>query len=145
MAVVDAQGSYTYNELLDASSRVATALLAGRQDLQEERVAFLVTPGFRWVAVQWGIWRAGGVAVPLPANSAKPELDYILGDTGASALVFEAEAESLLAPLAAARSIPALTCDGLFAGQPAELPALASDRRAMILYTSGTTSRPKGG
>ena len=144
VAVVDAQGSHTYNELLDASSRVATALLAGRQDLQEERVAFLVTPGFRWLAVQWGIWRAGGVAVPLPANSAKPELDYILGDTGASALVFEAEAESLLAPLAAARSIPALTCDGLFAGQPAELPALASDRRAMILYTSGTTSRPKG-
>ena len=30
---------------------------------------FLLTPGFPWVAVQWGIWRAGGVAVPLPLNS----------------------------------------------------------------------------
>ena len=68
IAVVDSQGSFTYNDLLDASSRVATALLAGREDLQEERVAFLVTPGFPWVATQWGIWRAGGVAVPLAAQ-----------------------------------------------------------------------------
>ena len=143
-AIVDAQGSYTYNQLLDASSRVATALLGGRRDLQEERVAFFVAPGFRWVAVQWGIWRAGGIAVPLPLDSPKPELDYILGDTGATALLFDAEAESLLAPLAAARSICALPCDRLFDCPPAELPEVASSRRAMILYTSGTTSRPKG-
>ena len=144
IAVADAQGSYTYIDLLDASSRVAAALLAGRPDLQEERVAFYVTPGFRWVAVQWGIWRAGGVAVPLPIDSARPELDYILGDTGTSTLLFEAEAQSLLAPLAAGRNIRALPCDRLFDRQPAELPNVASNRRAMILYTSGTTSRPKG-
>ena len=143
-AVVDAQGSFTYNELLDASTRVAAALLAGRHDLEEERVAFLMTPGFRWVAVQWGIWRAGGIAVPLPANSARPELDYILGDTGASTLLFDSEAESLLCPLAAARSIRAMPCEQAFACQPAELPDVTSDRRAMILYTSGTTSRRKG-
>ncbi|MFI5098803.1 MAG: AMP-binding protein, partial [Candidatus Acidiferrales bacterium] len=68
-AVADAQGVFTYNDLLDASSRVAAALLAGRGDLHEERVAFLLTPGFPWVAAQWGIWQAGGVAVPLPLNS----------------------------------------------------------------------------
>jgi malonyl-CoA/methylmalonyl-CoA synthetase len=144
IAVVDTQGSFTYNELLDASSRVATALLAGRQNLQEERVAFFVTPGFPWVAVQWGIWRAGGVAVPLPAGSTRPELDYIIDDTGASALLFDAEAASLLAPLAAARVIRALPYDQLLACQPAELPDVTSARRAMILYTSGTTNRPKG-
>jgi malonyl-CoA/methylmalonyl-CoA synthetase len=144
MAVVDTQGSFTYNELLDASSRVAAALLAGRQNLGEERVAFFVTPGFPWVAVQWGIWRAGGVAVPLPVHSARPELDYIIGDTEASTLLFDAKAESLLAPLDAARSIRALLYDRLLACQPAELPDVTSDRRAMILYTSGTTNRPKG-
>ena len=98
MAVVDSQGSFTYNDLLDASSRVATALLAGREDLQEERVAFLVTPGFPWVAVQWGIWRAGGVAVPLPLNSTRPELDYFIDDTEASTLVFDARSGILAGP-----------------------------------------------
>ncbi len=144
MAVVDTQGAFTYNDLVDASSRVTTALLNGRLDLQEERVAFLVTPGFPWVAVQWGIWRAGGIAVPLPLNSTRPELDYIINDTGASTLLFDAVAESLLAPIAAARMIRSLPCDQALTCQPDVLPDVTSERRAMILYTSGTTSRPKG-
>jgi malonyl-CoA/methylmalonyl-CoA synthetase len=50
-AIVDSQGFFTYNDLLAASSRVAAALLAGRDDLEEERIAFLLTPGSPWVAV----------------------------------------------------------------------------------------------
>ena len=88
------RAAFTYDDLLDASSRVAAALLAGRDDLQEERVAFLVTPGFPWVATQWGIWRAGGIAVPLPLNSTRPELEYLIDDTGASTLVFDTAAAS---------------------------------------------------
>jgi malonyl-CoA/methylmalonyl-CoA synthetase len=143
-AVVDSQRFFTYNDLRDASSRVATALLAGREDLQEKRVAFLLTPGFPWVAVQWGIWRAGGVAVPLPLNSTRSEMEYFIDDTKASTLVFDAQAEPLLAPIAAVRGIRGLSCDQVLACQPAELPDIANERRAMILYTSGTTSRPKG-
>ena len=158
-AVVDSQGSFTYTDLLDASSRVAAALLAGREDLQredlnEERVAFLLTPGFPWVAVQWGIWRAGGVAVPLPLNSTRTELEYFVDDTEASTLVFDALMAPLLSPIVTARGIRALLLshDQLRARPPAELPDITPDispdikdhRRAMILYTSGTTSRPKG-
>jgi len=147
-ALVDSQGAFTYNDLMDASSRVATALLAGREDLQEERVAFLVTPGFRWVATQWGIWRAGGIAVPLPLNSPRPELEYFIGETGASTLVFDTLTAPLVSPIATAGGIHALSYDQLSVRQPAELQGITADitsqRRAMILYTSGTTSRPKG-
>ncbi len=151
-AVVDSQGSFTYDDLLNASERVAAALLASRHDLQEERVAFLLTPGLPWVAVQWGIWRAGGVAVPLPLNSARPELEFLIDDTQASTVVFDAHSESMLAPIAAARGIRALSYDQLLARQPGKTPSfvsgaaadVATNRRAMILYTSGTTSRPKG-
>jgi malonyl-CoA/methylmalonyl-CoA synthetase len=143
-AVVDAQGVFTYNDLLDASSRVAASLLAGRDDLQEERVAFLVTPGFSWVAMQWGIWRAGGVAVPLPLNSTRPELEYLIDDTGTSALVFDTSAAPLLEPIAASRSLRAFSYDQFPICQPPPLPEISSERHAMILYTSGTTSKPKG-
>ena len=144
LAVLDSQGAFTYHDLLDASSRAATALLAGQEDLREERVAFLLAPGFPWVAAQWGIWRAGGLAVPLPLNSTKPELEYLIDDTEASTLVFDADAAPLLAPIAAARGIRVLSFEQLVALQTAELPKINSARRAMILYTSGTTSQPKG-
>ena len=143
-AVVDSQGSFTYSDLLEASSRVATGLLAGHEDLQEERVAFLVTPGFPWVATQWGIWRAGGVAVPLPLSSPRPELEYFIDNTEASTLVFDTLAAPLVSPIAAARGIRALSYDQFPARQRAEFPDITSERRAMILYTSGTTSQPKG-
>ena len=143
-AIVDSQGSFTYDDLLEASSRVAAALLDGREDLHEERVAFLIAPGFPWVATQWGIWRAGGVAVPLPLNSAKPELEYLLDDTAALTVVFDTHAVNLLAPIAAARGIRAVPYEALINLPLAKLPEVASERRATILYTSGTTSRPKG-
>ncbi len=144
IAIVDESGSFTYSQLLDTSASVATTLLDGRRDLLGERIAFLLTPGFPWVTVQWGIWQAGGIAVPLPLQSAAPELEYLLDDTGASAVIFDTAAALLLAPLAAARNIRTLSYDHLPVQSPAALPEIATDRRAMILYTSGTTSRPKG-
>ena len=68
IAVVAAGRSYTYADLDAASKGVAAALLESRDDLHEARVAFLVPPGFEYVAVQRGIWRAGGVAVPLATS-----------------------------------------------------------------------------
>jgi malonyl-CoA/methylmalonyl-CoA synthetase len=143
-SVVDVQGSFTYDDLLQASSRVAAGLLAGRDDLKEERVAFLVTPGFPWVAVQWGIWRAGGVAVPLPLNGTRPELEYLIDDSGASILVFDSPTAPVLEPMAAVRGVRGFTYDQLSMCSTAPLPGIDGERRAMILYTSGTTSQPKG-
>src|SRR3989442_4575810 len=86
-AIIAADGTFTYRELLDASARVATCLLAGRADLAEARVAFLAPAGFRHVATQWGIWRAGGVAVPLPLSHPPPELEYVIPDAEAELVV----------------------------------------------------------
>jgi len=143
-SVIDQLGTFTYDDLLQASARVASALLAGREDLREERVAFLLTPGFSWVATQWGIWRAGGIAVPLPRNAPRPELEYLIHDTGASTLVFETSTDTVLETFAEVRGVRAISYQELAAAPTAQLPQIAVERRAMILYTSGTTSRPKG-
>ncbi len=143
-AIIDGEGRYTYARLLDASRRVASALLDRLGDLNEQRVLFLVAPGFPWVAVQWGIWRAGGIAVPLPLGSPSAELEYFVDDTQAVALVVDAAGESVLAPIAAGRGLRLLRCDEALVGTAGPLPEVDRKRRAMILYTSGTTSRPKG-
>lgn len=147
-AIIDELGMFSYGELLDTSSCVAASLLAGRKDLQEERVAFAVTPGFAWVAALWGIWRAGGVAVPLPLNSPALELEYLVDDSRASALIGDGVTFLQLSGIAVTRGIPAVTIGELCVHETSPLadsgPSLSANRRAMILYTSGTTSRAKG-
>ena len=123
---------------------MAAALLAGRGDLREARVAFLLAPGVSWIATLWGIWSAGGVAVPLPLSAARPELEYFIGDTGASTLICDSETAASIEPIAAALGIATLPYDRMAGAGQVELPEIAMERRAMILYTSGTTSRPKG-
>jgi malonyl-CoA/methylmalonyl-CoA synthetase len=148
IAITDEQGAHPYAELLQQSSTVAAALLAGREDLQEERIAFVVTPGSEWVATLWGIWRAGGVAVPLPLSSPTPELEYFIDDSKTALLVGDASTLPVLSPLAKSRSIHALgyfeLCNRESAEPLDDALNIGSDRRAMILYTSGTSSRPKG-
>ena len=144
IAIVDCNGSYSYDHLLTDSASVASALLAGEKDLREARVAFLLTPGFAWAAVQWGIWRAGGVAVPLPLGSPAAELEYFIDDTQAAVIICDTVHQERVAALAAGRNLRLLYHDEAIKHRPGEMPDVSEQRRAMILYTSGTTSRPKG-
>ncbi|NOT27049.1 MAG: AMP-binding protein [Acidobacteria bacterium] len=145
VAIVSEGRSYSYAELDAASRRVAGALLSGRDDLGQARVAFLVRPGFEYVAVQRGIWRAGGVAVPLAASHPPPELAYVVRDAGAAVVAGEPATVSTLEPIAKAAGASFATTDRLLshAAEPS-LPHLGATRPAMIIYTSGTTARPKG-
>jgi len=145
VAVVAGGRTFTYGDLDRASKRVAGALLEGRRDLEQARVAFFVQPGFEYVAVQRGIWRAGGVAVPLAISYPPPELEYVIRDSGAIAVVAEATAAAVIGPIAAAAGARFITTgEVMTAGEAAALPHLGAPRRAMIIYTSGTTARPKG-
>jgi malonyl-CoA/methylmalonyl-CoA synthetase len=165
-AIVDRQGEFTYRRLLDASECVAARLLAAQNnatDLAEARVAFLVPPGFEYVAAQWGIWRAGGIAVPLATMHPPAEWAYTIDDAQTSIVVAHGEFADRLRPLTNERGLPLITVDDVrrtefipFSSSTTPKPNTTADtatqsfptidaaRRAMILYTSGTTSRPKG-
>lgn len=144
VAITDPDRSYRYAELLEASGRVAGALLEGGSDLREARVAYFIPPGFAHLAVQWGIWRAGGIAVPLALSHPPPELQYVLGDADATIVVSDAQSAPMIAPLAAQSGARFLDGHAALAGEATPLPALAPGRRAMMVYTSGTTGKPKG-
>ena len=144
-AIIASDGVFSYDDLDDASKRIAGSLLADNEDLNQTRVAFLVHPSFAYAAVQRGIWRAGGVAVPLAVSHPPAELEYVIRDSGAALVVGDQTSAPVLAPLArAARARLVAVDDALRASPVEDLPHLGSHRRAMIIYTSGTTGRPKG-
>ena len=143
-AVVAAEGTFTYAQLLDASARVAGALLDGAADLAEARVAFLAPPGWHYAAVQWGIWRAGGIAVPLAVSHPPAELEYVVQDADAAIVVAHPDFAEVLRPIAEQNGRRFLASPDALAAEPTPLPSVAEERRAMIVYTSGTTGRPKG-
>ena len=144
VAVTSDGHDHSYDSLLSVSGGIAASLLDGSADLEEQRVAFLIPASFEYAAVQWGIWRAGGIAVPLSLSAADPELEHVITDAQVDRIIVPEDSLAKLRPLCDRLSTPLLSVDRISSGQSVPLPQLEARRRAMILYTSGTTSKPKG-
>jgi malonyl-CoA/methylmalonyl-CoA synthetase len=143
-AIISSAGTYHYRQLLEKSRQIGLTLLDGKDDLKEERVAFLTPRGFDYAALQWGIWRAGGIAVPLGEMHPVSELEYLIGDSAASIVVAHPEFEAKLRAIARNLGVRFLLTEELSSPAKGSLPQIDPARRAMILYTSGTTGKAKG-
>jgi len=145
IAIVDAQGSYCYQQLLNDAVKVSSTLLSYDQPLKEQPICFLLPPTYQYVQVQWGIWLSGGIAVPLAVSHPLAELEYVLEDTGASFLIYHSMFEEKALALAQKYAIELINVDAL---QELDLnimlPEVVSHQAAMMIYTSGTTGKPKG-
>jgi malonyl-CoA/methylmalonyl-CoA synthetase len=143
VAFRSATSRHTYQQLLDGSAAIASALLGDAEDLKEARVALLVTPGAEYVAAQWGIWRAGGIKVPICLSATEPEWEYALTDSQAGLVLADAANAAKIATLCERLGVRLMVVEEV-RGDLKPLPEIDVNRRAMILYTSGTTSKPKG-
>jgi len=152
--------SVTYGELAADIVRLGNLLLstASVSDLGESRIAILLQKGYLVPLALLSTWAAGGFALPVLPGLPVPEQSYLVNNADCSLIICDAanraraeelvkeknegEAISILEiSLASLREGPAV------ADAPATLAGLSpidGERRAMMLYTSGTTGRPKG-
>ncbi|ASW56074.1 long-chain fatty acid--CoA ligase [Plantactinospora sp. KBS50] len=149
----------TCRQFRDEVVAVARGLIAAGIE-PGARVGLMSHTRYEWTLLDYAIWAAGAVTVPIYETSSAEQMAWILADSGAVACVVETNAHALT--LAGIRDrLPGLRhvweietgdLEGLLAGGATVDPAQVDARRAgvrsgdlaTIIYTSGTTGRPKG-
>jgi long-chain acyl-CoA synthetase len=135
-----------------AAGLIASGVQAG------DRVGLMSATRYEWTLLDYAIWTAGAVTVPIYETSSAEQLEWILSDSGAVAFFYETDAhkaalDGLSTPAVKNawqindKTIETLTADGKAVGEDEieqRRRTLTPDSLATIIYTSGTTGRPKG-
>ena len=155
VAIVDGDIRLTYAQWY---ARVSS-LVAGFDTLDLRPGDHLVTVlQNRWDAatLHWACQFAGVILTPINWRAQADELDFVLDDSDAKAIVFQQVAQAAVSGSARAARLPRIVADG--AVEPGEIaladwtsakatpavPRASADATSLMLYTSGTTARPKG-
>jgi long-chain acyl-CoA synthetase len=140
----------SYAELDDRSARLAT-LLRERGVRQGDRVGVMLPNVPDFPVTYYGVLRAGGIVVPMNVLLKRREIAFYLEDSGAGLLLAwhgfaeEAREGATEAGAELVEVEPAAFAATLSELEPAPgIAETAEDDTAVILYTSGTTGKPKG-
>ncbi|POM66294.1 Acyl-CoA synthetase, partial [Phytophthora palmivora] len=157
---------WTYASLLRRAFTLRDELLSKlSKDAEQPRVALLGARGASYLVIQWAIWLAGAIAVPLHPAHPADEMDYIVSDSGAALLVVnesfrapDSKLKEYVAGLPTRMNVEVIVRpDDVEGGDDKELSSEQqkemklwleaqdySKSGAYMIYTSGTTGRPKG-
>ncbi len=140
----------TASEFRDQVVAVARGLIAAGVE-HGDRVALMSRTRYEWTLVDYAIWSIGAVTVPIYETSSADQVRWILSDSEAKAAFVELDAHEETVREAAPELKAVWRVDAPPLGD--EVPAAEVDERrgrvcaadlATIVYTSGTTGRPKG-
>jgi len=123
-----------------------------------DRVAIMARTRYEWTILDFAIWYAGGVVVPIYDTSSAEQIDWILNDSGSVGLIVETPAlRELVEPVRPAHTrhvwtmtdgvLDILNASGAHIGDDEidrRRNSLVPDTLATLIYTSGTTGKPKG-
>ncbi|MGC1301306.1 MAG: class I adenylate-forming enzyme family protein [Caulobacteraceae bacterium] len=154
LAAIDTQGQITYHDFDTLLDRVAAALQRDRFEASDVG-AICATASIPYAAAFLGVLRAGGAAAPLAPSSTADSLADMIADCGARILFLDREVATALAPVADRLPGLKVALDGSDAGMPFETWLAAPetpvapvevgpDQPFNIIYSSGTTGKPKG-
>ena len=153
-ALVCGDERLSYRQLVERSQRLAGGM-ARHGVAQGDRVALLLGNRIEFVLVLFAVAHLGAISVPISTREQAPGLAYMLNHCGARLVVHEAELGGLLPDSGTAPALRVRVAVGASAGSVTFaslltddlVPPLASageEDTAVIMYTSGTTGRPKG-
>ncbi|AXB80196.1 class I adenylate-forming enzyme family protein [Novosphingobium sp. P6W] len=150
IALLEGERSCTFAELDARSDHLAAALLdAGIRP--GERVAMLMHSGIALLEIYFAAAKARAIALPLNWRLAPAELGWIVTDAAPALLFLSAELTGLadgfecqVPRILVAQDTAQDDYESFLAGGRAALPQVAEDDTWIMLYTSGTTGRPKG-
>jgi long-chain acyl-CoA synthetase/feruloyl-CoA synthase len=143
-ALITADCRLSWSELHDQSLRLAAYLHEQYQISAGDRVALYMPNSYSWVLGYFAVINLGAIVVPVNARLTSAELEYILDDCDARLVIAQGEHADRASALS--------TCLRLDqpAAQVAEMHArwlvadMDSEQPCTLLYTSGTTGKPKG-
>ncbi len=152
---------FTWSELNERTARLASALTETFGVEKGDRVAVLAHNNSNTFEVQFACWKLGAIFVPLNWRLAVPELEFILDDAGPRVLVHDEPFAQTAADVARSTGIDHLINwdgvsnptsdlsadyeDAIAASDPLQrIVDLSHADPVTIMYTSGTTGRPKG-
>ena len=161
-AVVDSDGSHTYADILSRALELCTAIEAAAGPMPphagQHRIAYLAPRRHTYVAAKCATWLYGGIGVPLAEGYPGDELEYVLTDSGASAVLVDPSLKSQVAAVAEKLRLPLIEIPPAGSGAPAPVDAERVKSRvltaisgrcpsdgAYFVYTSGTTGRVRRG
>jgi long-chain acyl-CoA synthetase len=143
-AVVEESNQWSFAELSDEIDRAAAFI---RERVKGDTVGVLLLNSQKYITTLFAVWKAGKTAVPLNYLLPPADIGFIIRDSGMSALVssqFFAQQLGAVKPLFGDKGVILMADDPEFmAAAAATAPAIQKEP-GLILYTSGTTGRPKG-
>ena len=152
--IVDGGLRLTYEAWFERISRIAGGI-AGLGLGRGDRLLVVLQNRWEMATLHWACQFLGVVVTPLNWRAKADEIEYCAGDADAKAVVFEAVSADAVAGCGYAQRVPRIAVGGapggtlafeaLLAAAPAEpLLRASADDVSVMLYTSGTTGRPKG-
>ena len=133
----------TYGEL-DARAARAAGVLAAQGVSAGDRVAALMPSGIAFAVLLHAVLRLGAAIVPVNTRLAPQEMAFVVQDAAPRLLVVGGALRAQGVAVAKGASVPVLAAESLDAGPSAPAVDHRLSDLAAIVYTSGTTGRPKG-
>ncbi|MGD9961981.1 class I adenylate-forming enzyme family protein [Nocardioides sp.] len=138
--------TWTYAELVTSASVIATRLIVSGVR-PGDRVLIVLPTSAEFVVMYHSVLAAGAIAVTVNTMSTREEIDYFIKDSGCVLAVGWHEAPGPVTAATSARAVPLWIPDPVtrpLSGMGFVPIVRGDDDVAVLLYTSGTTGRPKG-